>query len=129
MTDKQHEALRIASDFESFGIDHKPDGWPAIQQRELTNAAIMLRHQHEEIERLTACLKWEQNRAERIGTHGPGCEKWGSSHYECLLRSVERKDALLRQALEAINNAHGDGLDNEVKLMNVYTAIKQEISQ
>lgn len=68
-------------------------------------AAALLRTQHAEIERLNACLKWEQNRAERIGTHGPGCEKWGSTHYECLLRSVERKNALLRQALDALKNS------------------------
>ena len=72
------------------------------------DAAALLRTQHAEIERLNAALKWEQNRAERIGTHGPGCETWGPAHYECLLRSVERKDALLRQCLEMLGCTHED---------------------
>jgi hypothetical protein len=48
-----------------------------------------------EIDRLNSALYWEQNRAGRIGTHGPGCHTWGPSHYECLLRvNAELVDAL-----------------------------------
>ena len=42
-------AIEIAASFESFAIDHAPDGWPAVQQKELSEAAAMLRKQHEEI--------------------------------------------------------------------------------
>ena len=45
-----------------------------------------------EIERLNQALHWEQNRAERIGTHGPGCHTWGPAHFECLLRKFNEEN-------------------------------------
>jgi hypothetical protein len=45
-----------------------------------------------EVERLNKALTWEQNRSERIGTHGPGCHTWGSQHYECLLRKFNEEN-------------------------------------
>jgi len=44
---------------------------------------------HAEIKRLTACLKWEQNWLERVGTHSEGCWQWGPGHYQCALRHIE----------------------------------------
>ena len=99
MTNKQPDPLRVADELLN------PNEWfpnPTMLEKQ---AANLLRTQHAEIERLSAAIKWEQNRAERIGTHGPGCEKWGSAHFECALRAIERKDALLRQALEALASA------------------------
>ena len=56
-------AIQIADSFDLFAIDHTPDGWPAVQQIQLTEAALMLRKQHEAIKQLRAAL----TRIERLG--------------------------------------------------------------
>jgi hypothetical protein len=62
-----------------------------------------------EVERLNKALTWEQNRSERIGTHGPGCHTWGASHYECLLRvNAELVEALKELVYEAETVSIGD---------------------
>ncbi len=48
-----------------------------------------------EIVRLRGCLQYEEHRFSRIGTHGPGCYKWGPSHYECALREIKLLKALM----------------------------------
>jgi hypothetical protein len=53
-----------------------------------------------EVERLNKALTWEQNRSERIGTHGPGCHTWGPAHYECLLRVNAELVAAMEQLIE-----------------------------
>ena len=52
----------------------------------------------DEVARLNKALTWEQNRAERIGTHGPGCHTWGPSHFECLLRKYKELEGSKNEA-------------------------------
>lgn len=46
-----------------------------------------------EIERLTSCLKFEQNYLSRVGTHADGCYKWGPGHWDCAVQEIERLQA------------------------------------
>ena len=39
---------------------------------------------------------------DRQSTHAQGCWSWGPKHYECAVGQIERDEALLRQALEAL---------------------------
>ena len=40
---------------------------------------------------------------DRQTTHAPGCWGWGPKHYECAVGQIEHDEALLRQALEALD--------------------------
>lgn len=54
------DANHIAVIFENFAIDHGPTGYPAVQQKLLSEAAVLLREhgqQAAEIERANALLR------------------------------------------------------------------------
>ena len=82
-------------------LQYEVDAIPAIKEERDALAA--------EVVRLNKALTWEQNRAERIGTHGPGCHTWGPSHYECLLRvNAELVEALKELVYETETVSIGD---------------------
>jgi len=64
-------------------------------QAEIYTLKIENAELHMECDRLTNLLQWEQNRRERIGTHGDECWKWGPAHHECAMREIERITAML----------------------------------
>jgi hypothetical protein len=71
-----------------------------------------------EVERLNKALTWEQNRAGRIGTHGPGCHTWGASHYECLLRVNAELIKPLQAIVEMIDSGeeYGEGTPWDIEV-------------
>lgn len=59
-------AIQIADSFDSFAIDHTPDGWPAVQQKQLTEAAAELRRLEAQLQKETAARQAAQIEAEAL---------------------------------------------------------------
>lgn len=108
------EAERLAEVFETFAKDHKPDGWPAVQQHFLSEAASVLRLKAAETERLKSTPP-----AYREELHCVIAD---------LTRQCQESDALLRQALEAMQwEAGGEPL--HTLIVESITAIKQHLRE
>ena len=78
-----------------------------------------LRSLVEEIERLRAALRWQEDRdAKGNGsTHAGDCYTWGPRHYECALAKIEALEAenkRLREALAQVMAHHDEdiGMDD-----------------
>lgn len=52
---------------------------------------------------------------DRLSTHSYDCWSWGPRHYECAVGQVERDEALLRQALEALGRARQTAMEQTLK--------------
>jgi|GEM_PF-3232914 len=73
-TTGQPDALLIAEEFESFAIDHKPDGWPAIRQKKISAAAAELRRLHAENTALQAGYDAARLEIESLKAKAPASE-------------------------------------------------------
>jgi hypothetical protein len=96
------EAERLAEELENlqatgwggdcFSLTEYSEQQANLAAAELRRLVSFNNQLMDEVARLNKAMTWEQNRSERIGTHGPGCHTWGPSHYECLLREFQKRE-------------------------------------
>ena len=95
---------------EKFSLEHDLDTADVEIERLRTDNDLWngrLSYAHAEIERLTACLKWEQNWFSRVGTHAPGCWQWGPGHYLCAVRHIEGLEHAATEPTDPADHAQG----------------------
>ena len=81
-----------------FAPDHSDGDDVAQRLRSRMDADELELEAADEIERLRACLKYEEHRFATQSTHSEGCHSFGPRHYECALREIERLRAEVAEA-------------------------------
>lgn len=84
----QPEAIRLAEVFETYAVDHQPDGWPAIRQETLNSAAAELRRLHAENEALRVAL--EQQAVEPQQLKSPCARQCEAQAFKIEIRQLTR---------------------------------------
>lgn len=70
----------------------------------------------------------ESRRAMTDTTHAPVCWSWGPRHYECAVGQIKRDEALLKQALEALESSDWYIGQLERQIERDEAPMKQEVS-
>jgi 6-pyruvoyl-tetrahydropterin synthase len=106
------ESLRDQLDHTLLMLKETQEGWEVLMEE---NAKFMKERDEArlEAERLNKALKWEQDRSGRVGTHSPGCWKWGHQHYGCAVEHIAGLDKELESAALIVGLVREDLKDNQ----------------